>query len=176
MLYYKQRVLHTEHCPYLWSVLKRTQWTAQYGSQTGEHQWMCMTCKSQGCEDMAVLKSPHPDDSKLSLAQLWHCPRQRYSKIRQSWLCRPVCGEREHKRQNQFVTMPASFHLRMLYKNDVLDTSMAFLSRCVFAMDECTDKNNLLSIILIWWLLHAVHGVVWHQSKRWHLSWYTGWR
>lgn len=25
-------------------------------------------------------------------------------------------------------------------------------------------------------MLHTVHGVVWHQSKRWHLCRYTGWR
>lgn len=39
---------------------------------------------------------------------------------------------------------------------------------------ECTDKKSFLSIRLIWGLLHEVHGVVRHQSKRWHLPGYTG--
>lgn len=46
---------------------------------------------------------------------------------------------------------------------------------CVCVVGECADKKSFfvhdLNLMV---LLHAVHGVVRHQSERRHLPWYTG--
>lgn len=124
----------------------------------------------------------------FSLAQIWHNLRQRYNKIRQCWLCGPVCIERERTGDKWFQIHPfyvcyikiislLPYARFLLMSTCYVDSSMASLSICVFNVSEvCTDKKSFLSIIFIWWFLHAVHGVVRHQAKRWHLPWYTGWR
>lgn len=63
----------------------------------------------------------------------------------------------------------------MLYKNNVLDTSVAFLSKRVFAMWMSVPiRTTFCPSSQREDFLHAVHGVVWHQSERGHLSRYTG--
>lgn len=86
-------------------------------------------------------------------------------------MCVEKESEEERKSCQQFQIHSIYVCCIKIMSTCYVDTSTASLSKCMFwGVGECTDKS-FLSIIL-----HAVHGVVWHQSKRWHFSWYTGWR
>ena len=65
---------------------------------------------------------------------------------------------------------PTNVHMSSRYIHSL------FVQVCDWDVGDYKDMKGSLSIMWSSWFLHAVHGVVRHQSKRWHLSWYAGGR